>query len=65
MRLLARRMWATGTPLPADAVDALDPATVAELEARANAVNVDETVAFALDALERYLAAIESREVDP
>jgi hypothetical protein len=40
-------------------VDAFDPGTVAELEARANAMNADETVAFALDALERYLAAIE------
>jgi hypothetical protein len=61
LRLAARRMWAIGTPLPADAVDALDPATVAELEERANAMNPDETVALALDALERYLAAIDPR----
>ena len=59
LRLANRRMWATGTPLPAHAVDALDPATVAELEERANAMDADETVAFALDALERYLAAID------
>ena len=59
LRLADRRMWATGTPLPADVVDALDPATVAELEERANAMNADETVALALDALDRYLAAID------
>jgi hypothetical protein len=52
-------MWATGTPLPADAAATLGPATVAELEERANAMNADETVALALDALERYLAAID------
>jgi predicted ATPase len=58
LRLATGRMWATGTPLPADALDAFDPATVAELEERANAMNADETVALALDALDRYLAAI-------
>jgi predicted ATPase/class 3 adenylate cyclase len=61
LRLANRRMWATGTPLPAHAVDALDPATVAELEERADAMDADETVALALDALERYLAAIDPR----
>jgi hypothetical protein len=55
-------MWATGSPLPADAVDALDAVTVAELEERADAMDAEETVAFALDALERYLAAIDSRK---
>jgi predicted ATPase len=59
LRLAARRMWATGPPLPTDAIDALDPATVADLEERANAMDADEIVAFALDALERYLAAID------
>jgi predicted ATPase len=59
LRLANQRKWATGTPLPADAVDALDPATIAELEERANAMDADETVAVALDALERYLAAID------
>jgi hypothetical protein len=39
--------------------DALDPATVAELEERANAMDAEETVALALDALDRYLAAID------
>jgi predicted ATPase/class 3 adenylate cyclase len=59
LRLASRRMWATGSPLP---VDALEPSTVAELRERANAMDADETVAFALDALERYLAAIDRRE---
>jgi hypothetical protein len=59
LRRAARRMWATGTPLPADSFDALDPATVGELEERANALDADETVALALDALDRYLAAID------
>jgi predicted ATPase/class 3 adenylate cyclase len=59
LRLVARRMWAAGTPLPAHAADALGPATVAELEERANSMDADETVALALDALERYLAAID------
>ena len=59
LRLANRRRWATGTPLPANAADVMDPVTVAELEERANAMNADETVALALDALDRYLAAIE------
>jgi hypothetical protein len=61
LRLAAGGMWATGTPLPADAADVLDPATIAELEERANAMDADETVAFALDALDRYVAAIDPR----
>jgi hypothetical protein len=39
----------------------MDPATMAELEERANAMDADETVAFALDALDWYLAAMEPR----
>jgi hypothetical protein len=54
-------MWATGTPLPVHAIDAVDPTTVAVLEERANAMNAAEIVAFALDALERYLTAIDPR----
>jgi hypothetical protein len=61
LRLANRRVWATGTPLPTDAAATLGPATVAELEQRANTMNADETVAVALDALERYLAAIDPR----
>jgi predicted ATPase/class 3 adenylate cyclase len=61
LRLATRRMWVTGTPLPADAVDAFDHATVGELEERANAMTADEIVALALDALDRYLAAIDGR----
>jgi len=57
--LANRRLWATGKPLRADAVAALDPATVAQLEERVNGMNADEIVALALDALERYLAAID------
>jgi hypothetical protein len=65
LRLAAnRRLWANRTPLPADAADALDPATVAELEERANAMNDEDTVALALGALDRYLAAIDPRETD-
>jgi predicted ATPase/class 3 adenylate cyclase len=56
LHLGARRMWAGRSPL---AVDALDPATRAELEERANAMDADQIVAFALDALDRYLAAID------
>ena len=52
---------ATGSPPPANAADVLDPATIAELEERANAMDADEVVAFALDALDRYLAAIDRR----
>lgn len=59
LRLAGRRLWPTGAPLPADVVDTLEPATVAELEERATAMDADETVAFALDAVERYLAAID------
>jgi hypothetical protein len=55
-------MWATGTPLSADTVDALDPATVAEVEEPANAMNAGQIVDFALDALDRYIAAIDPRE---
>jgi hypothetical protein len=61
LHLASQRMWATGTPLPANAVDALDPATVAELDQRANAMGADEAVALALDALERYLDTIDPR----
>jgi hypothetical protein len=61
LRLANRRMWATGTPLPTHSADALGPATVAELEQRAYAMDPDETVALALDALDRYLAAIDPR----
>jgi predicted ATPase/class 3 adenylate cyclase len=61
LRLATRRMWATGAPLPADAVDVLGPATVAELEARGNAMSADEIVVLALDALERYLGAVDLR----
>jgi predicted ATPase/class 3 adenylate cyclase len=57
--LANRRLWATGKPLSADAVAALDPATVAQLEERVNGMNADEIVALALDALDRYLAAID------
>jgi hypothetical protein len=60
--LAGRRRWGTGTLLPAHVLDALGPATVAELEERARAMDSDEIVAFALDALERYLGAIGSRE---
>jgi hypothetical protein len=59
LSLVGRRRWATGTPLPAHVVDALGPATVAELEEQANAMNADQIVALALDALERYLAAVD------
>jgi hypothetical protein len=59
IRLANRRMWATGTPLPA--LDALDAATVAGLEERAKAMGADETVVLALEALERYLADIDPR----
>ena len=45
-----------GPPPPADALDA---ATITELDARAAVMDADETVALALDALDRYLAAIE------
>jgi hypothetical protein len=55
--LAHRRLWATDRALPANAIDAIDPATIAELEERANAINADQLVALALDALERYLAA--------
>lgn len=62
LRLAAnRRLWAAGTPMPTEALDELDPATVAELEARAKVMDADETVALALDALERYLAAVDVR----
>jgi hypothetical protein len=61
LRLANRRWWATGTPLPANAGDVMDPATLADLEERANAMDADEIVAFALDALDRYLAAIVPR----
>jgi predicted ATPase/class 3 adenylate cyclase len=61
LRLANRRRWATGTPLPANVADVMDPATVAELEERANEMDADETVAFALDALDRYLAVIDPR----
>jgi hypothetical protein len=62
LRVARRRMWAgPGSPLPAHALDALDPATIAELEEWANAMSADETVAFALEALERYVAAIDPR----
>jgi predicted ATPase/class 3 adenylate cyclase len=57
--LAARRMWATAAPPPAHAADALGPATVAELEERANSMDADQTVALALDALDKYLAAID------
>jgi hypothetical protein len=64
LRLANGRMWATATPLPAAA--ALGPATVAELEERANAMDADQIVAFALDAIDRYLAAIDpARSVRP
>jgi predicted ATPase len=56
LRLAARRMWATGPLLSADAVD---PATAAELGERANAMNADQIIALALDALDRYLVAID------
>jgi hypothetical protein len=36
-----------------------DPATIVELEERATAMDADEIVAFALDALDRYLTAID------
>jgi len=63
LRLAAnRRLWAADTPLPAEVLDRLDPATIAELEERANVMDADETVALALDALERYLAAFDSRD---
>jgi hypothetical protein len=52
-------MWASGTPLPADAVDALGRSTIVELEERANARDADQIVAIALEALDRYLAAID------
>jgi hypothetical protein len=61
LRLAGRRMWATGSPPPASAADVLDPATIAELEERANAMDANEVVAFALDALDRYLTAIDPR----
>jgi hypothetical protein len=61
LRLANRRVWVTGAPLPVDVVAALDPATRAELEARVNAMDADEIVIFALDALDRYLAAIDPR----
>jgi predicted ATPase len=61
LRLANQGRWATGTPLPGDAHDVLDPATIAELDERANAMDADETVAFALDALDRYLAVIDPR----
>jgi hypothetical protein len=59
LSLVGRRRWATGSPLPAHVVDALGPATVAELEEQANAMNADQIVALALDALDRYLAAVD------
>jgi hypothetical protein len=59
LHVASRRMWATGRPLPAAAVEMLDSATVAELEERANAMDADQLVAVALDALERHLAAID------
>jgi len=59
LRVARRRMWAgAGGPLPAGAVDALGPATVADLDERAKAMDADEAVTLAPDALERYLAAI-------
>jgi hypothetical protein len=61
LRVAIQRRWATGSPLPANAADVMDPATIAELEERANAMDADETVAFALDALDRYLAVIDPR----
>jgi hypothetical protein len=61
LRLANKQRWATGTPLPAHA---LDPATIAELQKRANAMDADETVAFALDAIDRYLAAVEAGEAE-
>jgi predicted ATPase/class 3 adenylate cyclase len=59
LRVANRRIWATGTPLPADALEAFDLTTVVELEHRANAMTADEIVALALDVLDRYLAAID------
>jgi predicted ATPase len=61
LRLANRRMWATGAPLPPHAVEALDPATVSELEERARTMSGDEIVAVALDALDRYLVAVDRR----
>jgi predicted ATPase/class 3 adenylate cyclase len=61
VRLAILRRWATGSPLPANAADVLDAAAIAELEERDTAMNPDEIVAFALDALDRYLAAIDPR----
>jgi predicted ATPase/class 3 adenylate cyclase len=59
LRVASQRMLVADTPLPAHAVDALDSATVAELEERANAMDADDIVAFALEALDRYLEAID------
>jgi hypothetical protein len=61
LRLANRRTWPTGTPLPANAVDALGVATVAELEERANAMNADQILALALETLDRYLVAVDPR----
>jgi hypothetical protein len=38
----------------------LDPPARAELEERASAMNADQVLALALDALDRYLAAIDA-----
>ena len=58
LRLASGQIVANGAP-PLNAVDALNPATVAELKERAKAMDADETIDVALDALDRYLAAIE------
>jgi hypothetical protein len=59
LRMAILHRWATGSPPPANAADLLDDATIAELEERANAMDADEVVAFALDALDRYLVAVD------
>jgi predicted ATPase len=60
LRVARRRMWAgAGSPVPSNAVDVRGAATIAELEQQANAMDAGDIVALALDALDRYLAAID------
>ena len=57
------RTWVTLSLHPTDLAAGLDPATVAEVDEQARTMDTDQAVAVALDALERYLAAIDPDRV--
>jgi hypothetical protein len=50
---------------PTDLAAGLDPATVAKVDEQARTIDTDQAVAVALDALERYLAAIAPDRLTP